>query len=224
MNVGMGEKRSSSSSTVVKKSVQRSSRRGCMRGKGGPENGKCTFRGVRQRTWGKWVAEIREPNRGARLWLGTFNTSTEAAVAYDDVARKLYGPSAKLNLPDLQQQQPPNYYDINDNVSNIVNHEQVRHLMRASASSIRHQQQLPCSSDFGGDSSAAMSPASSSITSFNPTVFDDEEVGGGLWGRSMSMNLGALEDSLWSDMPLLMMDSKITQSTTFQWESRSTGC
>ncbi|KAF3452384.1 hypothetical protein FNV43_RR02817 [Rhamnella rubrinervis] len=76
------------------------SRKGRMRGKGGPENGLCDFRGVRQRTWGKWVAEIREPNHGARLWLGTFTTSTEAALAYDDTARKLYGPHAKLNLPD----------------------------------------------------------------------------------------------------------------------------
>ncbi|PQQ14906.1 dehydration-responsive element-binding protein 2D [Prunus yedoensis var. nudiflora] len=76
------------------------SRKGCMKGKGGPENALCSFRGVRQRTWGKWVAEIREPNRGARLWLGTFNTSTEAALAYDEAARKLYGSSAKPNLPD----------------------------------------------------------------------------------------------------------------------------
>ncbi|KAI3673232.1 hypothetical protein L6452_39349 [Arctium lappa] len=87
--------------------AQPSSRKGQMKGKGGPLNASCTFKGVRQRTWGRWVAEIREPKRGVRLWLGTFGTARDAALAYDSAARRLYGPNAELNLPDEVAPPPP---------------------------------------------------------------------------------------------------------------------
>ncbi|KAL4295169.1 hypothetical protein GQ457_12G008310 [Hibiscus cannabinus] len=92
----------------VSKVPAKGSKKGCMRGKGGPENSGCKFRGVRQRIWGKWVAEIRQPINGGRLaskgnnrlWLGTFSSAIDAALAYDAAAKAMYGPYARLNFPD----------------------------------------------------------------------------------------------------------------------------
>lgn len=86
--------------------------------------------GVRQRPSGRWVAEIKDTTQKIRMWLGTFETAEEAAMAYDEAACLLRGTNTRTNFitsPQLSHNSP-----LANRIRSLLNHKKANSANQAS--------------------------------------------------------------------------------------------
>lgn len=165
------------------------------------------FKGVRMRSWGRWVSEIRLPNTRARLWLGSYATAEQAARAFDVAVTCLRGSSAWLNFPDS----PPSY------APPSLPHHQIQELAAAAAAAATTSSSAPSpaasnsSTDEESDKGSSQvespfaCPARSTLTEDSDGATLEINVGSRQCSSSQrpisTLETSAFEYLLWEDFP-----------------------
>ncbi|CAL9241019.1 unnamed protein product [Arabidopsis halleri] len=131
------------------------------------------YKGVRMRSWGSWVTEIRAPNQKTRIWLGSYSTAEAAARAYDAALLCLKGPKANLNFPNITTTSP---FLMNIDEKTLLSPKSIQKVAAQAANSFSSDPFTPRSDEDVHDDGLHRHPSPSSSAASSPPDDDGDLV------------------------------------------------